>query len=873
MNPAKPMKTAVLLLSYALIFATAIALAQDSSLTLEDAREQGRLKSRYLKESKPTPDAAGGIPKANIEGFQKQVQQILAQSCLNCHGPKTSKGSLRIDQLNPDLLAGPDVDKWHEIYNAIVKSEMPPGNDKTNKLTDRDRANVLEWLREELDKASLVRRTGKEHSSFRRLTKYEYDYALQDLLGVPYSMAERLPPETATEEGFKNSSELLQITASQFKIYREIALKALKRATVTGERPKPVTYQIAMSDEMAKAAKAKDAVAFDKNTEGYNKHKNQQHLWNRETGKGVDAGKLKWNARPDSAAEPSPAASPVVLSMPEGNRLELNLDRFLPDEGVMRVRIRAARSNANPDEYASLRLSLSAHTSNNASFSQVVSQRDMPITAAIGSPQWIVFDIPLENIQRNPFRKNTAAFPRRDEFLTIHNISNAKRGDESLKVLIDHIEISAPCYDQWPPKTHTQIFFESSNRHDEKTYGREVLSAFLRRVFRRPAASREVDGYLALLAKHRADFSTFEEAMVEVLATSLSSPEFLYVTLRPGTDPKGPRENLSAFELATRLSIFLWSSIPDDELLKLAESGELPKAKVLENQVKRMLSDPRSRRFARHFVEQWLGLDGLNGVTHLPDGAFKEAIQEEPIAFFEQILTQNSSIMDFIHSDYAVINESLAAHYKIAKVYGPHFRRVPITPEARRGGILTGAAILAMNSDGKDSHPVKRGVWLLKHILNDPPPPPPPDVPEVDLTNPKILQMTLKERIADHRNQAACASCHSRIDPWGIAFENYDALGAFRIEIKGKPVDVTSELSNRQTLAGLDGLKKYVLMDRQDQFTRAMVHKVAAYALGRPLSLGDRAETEQLTSLLRRRGDGMADLIYLIIRSDLFHSK
>lgn len=867
------MKTIKPVLLYMVVCAATTALAQDSSPTLETAREKGRLGSRYLKETKSNPTPAGGIPKANVEGFQKQVQAILTQSCQNCHGPKISKGSLRIDTLNPDLLAGPDVETWREIYNALVKSEMPPANDKNNKLTETNRAAVLDWLREELDKASLVRRNSAEHSSFRRLTKYEYDYALQDLLGVPFSMAERLPPETATEDGFKNSSELLQLTAAQFEIYRDIALKALKRATVTGERPKPVIYRIAMSEEMAKVAKAKDAVAFDNNTKGSSKHKNQQHLWNRETAKGVDTSKLKWNAHPNSVAEPNPAASPVVLSMPEGNKLEFNLDRFLPDEGVMRVRIRAARSNDNPDEYASLRLSLSAHTSNNASFTQIISQRDIPVTAPSDKPQWIVFDIPLDNIQRNPFRKNTTTFPRRDEFLTIHNVSNAKRGDDHLKVLIDHIEITAPYYDQWPPRTHTQIFFESGNKRDEKLYGREVLNTFLRRVFRRPATSKEVDRYLALFAKHRPEFSTFEEAMVEVLATALCSPEFLYVTLRPGTDPKATRGKLSDFELATRLSLFLWSSIPDDELLKLAEAGELRKARVLEGQVKRMLSDPRSRRFSRNFVEQWLGLDGLKAVTHVPDGPLKDAIHAEPIAFFEQVLTQNSSIMDFIHSDYAVINESLAAHYKIPKVYGPHFRKVPITSDLHRGGILTAAGILAMNSDGKDSHPVKRGVWLLKHMLNDPPPPPPPDVPEVDLTNPKILQMTLKERIADHRNKAACASCHSRIDPWGIAFENYDALGVFRTEIKNKPVDATSELSNRQTLAGMDGLKKYVLLERQDQFARAMVHKVAAYALGRPLSLGDRAEIDQLTSQFRRRGDGLADLIDLVTRSDLFNSK
>jgi hypothetical protein len=206
-------------------------------------------------------------------------------------------------------------------------------------------------------------------------------------------------------------------------------------------------------------------------------------------------------------------------------------------------------------------------------------------------------------------------------------------------------------------------------------------------------------------------------------------------------------------------------------------------------------------------------------------------------------------------------------------VYGPDFRKVAVTPQTNRGGLLTSAVIMTMNSDGKDSHPLKRGVWMLKRILDDPPPPPPPNVPQVDLTNPEILKMTVKERIADHRNKPACNSCHSRIDPWGIAFENYDALGAFRTQIKSKPVDATSELFNRQTLAGIDGLKRYLLTDRQDQFAKAMVHKLTAYALGRPLSFADGADLDALTAQLRRGNDGLGDLINLIVRSNIFNSK
>jgi hypothetical protein len=206
-------------------------------------------------------------------------------------------------------------------------------------------------------------------------------------------------------------------------------------------------------------------------------------------------------------------------------------------------------------------------------------------------------------------------------------------------------------------------------------------------------------------------------------------------------------------------------------------------------------------------------------------------------------------------------------------VYGPHFRKISVEPQANRGGILTTAGILTMNSDGKDSHPLKRGVWMLERILQDPPPPPPPNVPEVDLTNPEILKMTLKERIADHRNKPACQSCHSKIDPWGIAFENFDAFGSYRTEINNKPVDATALLFNKQELAGMDGLKRYLLMNRQDQLARVVVDKMTSYALGRPLSFADRSDIDSITLQFRKQDDRLRDLIHLIVSSNIFRSR
>jgi hypothetical protein len=245
-------------------------------------------------------------------------------------------------------------------------------------------------------------------------------------------------------------------------------------------------------------------------------------------------------------------------------------------------------------------------------------------------------------------------------------------------------------------------------------------------------------------------------------------------------------------------------------------------------------------------------------------------MKQEPVALFAEMLKDNRPVMDFIHSNYVLANNRLAEHYGLPEVFGDQLRKVKLSPESKRGGLLGQAGLLAMNSNGKDSNPLKRGVWLLENLLNDPPPPPPPAVPEIDLADPEILKLTLKQRMEDHRDDPACFSCHSKIDPWGIAFENFDALGQWRDKIADQPVDASSLLFNKDELHGMKGLKDYLLANRQNQFARAMSHKLAAYALGRPLTFGDRSQVDHITAGLRKQGDGLADLVFRIVKSDLF---
>lgn len=850
--------------------------AQATLPPLPEARAVGRLKSSYLKPATTTSSAATGPASANLADFTKHITPTLKTSCIACHGPDKQKGQFRIDTLNPDMLKGADVSKWLKVFDVVSKGEMPPENDKGIHLDEHQRRTLNTWLEAELEKASRV-----QHelgvSSFRRLTRYEYNYVLQDLTGLPYDFAAALPPETASKEGFLNSAPLLQMSGMQFERYRELGLAALQKATVTGERPPVATYVIPMRDLIEEVK--------EKNGDKKPVHDGKAHIKNPATGELShlnDDYKPRCTSLKDLTSLTTPDVMPVMVVIGPNQKLKLNLGETLPDEGIMRVRLRAGRTTMEATEHISVRLIFSAHTSNNANFSEVISQRDLPVTAPADKPEFIQFDIPLSEITRNPFRKKGGPLGRPDEFLTIQVVANSggKKGASPLKIHADYLEILAPYHEQWPPKSHTGIFIDSKNKRDEKAYANDVLMHFMTRAWRRPVTAAETAPFVSLFANYRAAFPTFEEAMLEVCSTILAAPDFLYLTQTSAGKPAKGKRTISDLELASRLSFFLWCSIPDQELLTLAAQGKLSDAKTLMAQTKRLLADERSQRFCTTFVDQWLGLDALGHVAFdetlfkgTYDDALREAMREEPIALFNEVLRQNKSVMDFIHADYVVVNERLARHYQIPDVYGPDFRPVPLDAARNRGGLLTTAGTLAMNSNGKDSHPVKRGVWILERLLHDPPPPPPPNVPEVDLTNPDILKMSLKERIEDHRKNPACFSCHAKIDPWGIALENYDAIGVYRTQVNQKPVDANATLFNQRSLAGMDGLKRYLLAERQDQFAHAMVHKLLSFALGRPLSFGDRGEVERITQQFRKQDDRLGDLISLITTSDLFRAK
>lgn len=885
------------------LFVISLSLLVSSSkaaeeLTLEQIKAVGATQSKYRSTvSRPVSSDA---PKANLKAFRAEIEPALKKACYECHGPETAEGDIRVDTLDPDLLHGEDVSWWLEVSSAVGNGEMPPEDGP--KLAEEDRKKIIEWLSAEIQSASQVRRAQQGNSSFRRMTRYEYNYALQDLLGLELDFAKDLPPDPISPDGFENSSEVLQMTGKQYAEYLELNRSALNRATVSGERPEAlhwgVSAQAASATQFAELETTnKSSVNETKKSQAQADQKTAQkggrrgrgggrgrpaHYKNTETGQTVPA---SWsyggavNAWAPTLTDPEvPDPSKFIAVLPARQRIVVELGNRLPDDGTMRVRVRASRVSAEQTPAPSLALEFGWQGDKDQKASFRISSRDQVIDAAPGEPMFYQWDIRLSEIHpRNPVRKTVelgaTVGTNPSEYIRLYNTST----DQSADIQFDFVEVSAPVYDQWPPESHSAIFIDSENRNDEDTYAREIVSRFMRRAWRRNVTEAEVDLQLELFARIRPICENFEQAVVETLAAVLSSPRFLYL-VQSDRSPVESHRTLDDFELATRLSMFLWCSTPDDELLDLAAQGQLSSPDEMVRQTQRMLADSRHKRFSKHFVRQWLNMAPLEFVTidrkTYPqfDDNLKEAMQQEPIALFEEMLQNNHSVIDFVHADYAMVNGRLAQHYGISDVRGNEFQKVSLKPEDNRGGLLTQAGLLAMNSDGTDSHPLKRGIWLLESLLNDPPPPPPPAVPEIDVADPEIMKLTLKQRMEDHRKKLACSSCHVKIDPWGIAFENFDALGNYRTQREGKDIDASSLLYNEHELNGADGVKRYLLANRQDQFARAIVHKMTTFALGRPLSFGDRLSIDRLTSELRKEGDGLQTLIRLLVVSDLFQN-
>ncbi|MFT5095239.1 MAG: hypothetical protein ACI93T_004086, partial [Porticoccaceae bacterium] len=468
-----------------------------------------------------------------------------------------------------------------------------------------------------------------------------------------------------------------------------------------------------------------------------------------------------------------------------------------------------------------------------------------------------------------------------------------------LDIVIESVEFESPVVTAWPPKSHTEILFAGDAKpqtpSDEILYVKDVLGRFASRAFRRPVSERELEATVKFFEAIRAESSSFEEAMRETLALVLVSPHFLYIveTRDESDDSKHADDQpVSDFELASRLSYFLRSSMPDDRLFDLAKDDELSKPEVIALEVRRMLADERSTEFITRFADQWFDLGALDRVAINPeffpqfDNRLKPQMAEQTRAFLAEVLRAEESCLDLLDSNWTMLNRPLAKHYGMTGPRSSAFERVSIGEERKRGGLLGQGAFLVSNSDGQQPHPIKRAVWILDRLLDSPPAPPPPDVPELDAESPNLAGLSLKDQLAAHRDKEACGNCHRGIDPWGIPLENFNAVGLWQTEstvrrinkgkgksAKGTPVDASSVLPDGTEIDGLDELKLYLRENRRELFARAVVRRLATYALGRSLDLGDRTTIDELTTVFIESDFRLNQLIVALVKSDSFLTK
>jgi hypothetical protein len=467
---------------------------------------------------------------------------------------------------------------------------------------------------------------------------------------------------------------------------------------------------------------------------------------------------------------------------------------------------------------------------------------------------------------------------------------------------VQWVEVEGPLHDSWPPASHKRIFgdleqkpapiYNNSRRVEVVSKNPDVdieriLRDFARRAFRRAIIDEDIEPFVALVKSQLAAKRSFEKAVRVGLAAILVSPDFLFMNEKPG--------KLDDFALASRLSYFLWSTMPDEELLALAEKRKLSQPETLHDQVERMLKHPKAASFTENFVGQWLGLRDIDftepSFLLYPeyDAMLRVAMVREAELFFAELLRNDLSLTNFAMSDFTMLNGRLAKHYGIPGVEGSEFRKVQLPPGSHRGGVLTMAGVLKVTANGTTTSPVVRGAWVLDRILGMPAPPPPKDVPAIE---PDIRgATTIREQLAKHRADAACAGCHAKIDPPGFALESFDVIGGWRDNYRttgngktvivdgrrmpyheGKKVDPSDAMADGAKFANIDELKQLLLRDK-DQLARAVTVKLLTYATGAVPGAADRDEIEAIVGRVRAKNYGFRTLVHAVIQSELFRTK
>ncbi len=809
---------------------------------------------------------SSGVVARSQEAISARLQPLLTEHCLHCHGPETQTAGLRLDMLGSDLQDAATEQTWTKVFDKLSSGEMPPRSEAS--LPEELRLASLTHLRDQLHHASFSRQQREGRVTVRRLNVAEYESTLHDLLGIQTPLRELLP-EDGRVAGFDNVSEGLDLSAMHFLRYQEAAARAVNAVI-------PIHPPIPFSD----------------------------------TRSGLEMTKKGPNFR-EGLGRSCKLDGDSLIFYTKLPRYGLCATAAVPSAGRYRIRLKASAVGA---EGKAIPVGLMTVMQSGREGPVLHDVRDIPA----GEPQVHEFECDLAS--RQAFVVN---------LLTTWDIRRFKKPIEEYTgpgLRVEWMKIEGPI-DPFPPPRYASLFegiplkprsvarAEASGSRiptvpetrpaqqweadplipvseTPREDAERLIRAFLPRAFRRPVTEPEQQHYLQKTLAKLDQGYPFDEAMRYGYQMILSSPHFLFL-LNPAGDSK-----LDDYALASRLSYFLWSSRPDVELIELADRGELNQPEVLRAQVERMLASPLAHRFTKNFAGQWLDLRRIDFTIPDPalypdfDDLLLWSMPRETEAFFDEVLRHNLSLLEFVDSDWSMLNERLATLYGVPDISGSALRKVSLPSDIHRGGVMTHASVLKITADGTRTSPILRGAWILDRILGQPPSPPPPDIPPIE---PDIRgATTIREQLDRHRNTPACATCHAHIDPPGFALENFDPIGNWRdfyrvssrtsagpVDLpygsgrpvyRGPDVEQGGQTPDGQAFQDVTDYKRLLLDDR-DQIARNLTQRMLVYATGADIQFADREVVEQIVDNLRSENYGFRTLVHEVVQSRLFLMK
>ena len=810
-----------------------------------------------------------------------EPRAFFVQHCEKCHSGTKPKGDFDLKSLAPDFSDKKARSHWLAVLDQLQSGDMPP-EDKPRPAAD-DLKAVMEWIQQSATKAKTQNGEKPGRVVMRRLNRAEYANTVRDLLGVEVDLADLLPPDTSTN-GFDNNAESLHTSSYLLRSYLDAADRVLDEAIVNESKPWQVKKRFHIKDESS--VKRPGSV---------------------------------YRFLEDGVA---------IFAVWESANIRVTMWNFRsPFRGKYRFRISAYgfQSQGKP-----VKFHVTAGT-----FKEVTEERLLDYySVPADKPTEIEFTAQLE--PENRIRIIADDLPATPPM--VEKVGADKYNGPGL--VVQWVDAEGPLMDSWPPASHVALFGDLEQKKmpkEDDPDWREVVSPnplpdaerilrqFARRAFRRPVMEEDIQPILSRVRQRLEAGYTFEQAVRVGLKAVLVSPQFLFF------HEKGTKEGgkLDDFALASRLSYFLWSSMPNEELFRLAADQKLHQPAVLRQQVERLLKDPKAAAFTREFTGQWLSLRAIDATmpdrTLYPeyDDSLKSAMLKETNLFFNEVLTQDLPLTSFVASDFTFLNERLAKHYGLMEPYQAEMRRledketmgqsdrekpdhsdvslspsllvslsnrlinVPLPAGSHRGGVMTMGSVLKVTANGTTTSPVLRGSWVLERILGTPPAKPPVDVEAIE---PDIRgATTIREQLAKHRDVEACAGCHKKIDPPGFALESFDVIGGWREHYRsltnngerdsqgrrvrpGPPVDPSDVLTDGRRFQNIDEFKQLLLTDK-DQLARNLAEKLLAYATGAEPTPLDRPQIESIIQRTRENKNGFRSLIHEIVQSSLFQTK